>query len=260
MTSSQHTATIWTAKCRDRRRPGARKRDETPPTDGVDSPAAEMSSDGWRALVVGRRSLEESRRKRRRRRPVDVSVRAAGDANDAAAAAAAGDAVVSRWTPLGSLRRRMACWRQHRPRLSQNAISLLSALWRIWTLGQRFQPYTLIIIFWASARYVQKSPAAINLNGINTKPKENKVKKAYKMFYLKRNAIQCVGLSDLSIVIKNRFLNFISKLQALALFSWSAGLCFCELCLAKWLWLVQWFHFFSLYYVSFSVVLLDGNN
>jgi len=39
----------------------------------------------------------------------------------------------------------------------------------------------------------------------------------------------CVGLSDVGIVIKNRFLNFISKLQAQHYSSDLLDLCFCEL-------------------------------
>jgi len=39
----------------------------------------------------------------------------------------------------------------------------------------------------------------------------------------------CVGLSDVGIVIKKRFLNFISKLQAQHYSSDLLDLCFCEL-------------------------------
>ena len=71
----------------------------------------------------------------------------------------------------------------------------------------------------------------------------------------------CVGLYDVGIVTENRFLNFISKLQAQHYSSGLLDLCFCELSLAKWLWLVQLFYLFFLPYVSsFSVVLLDGNS
>jgi len=39
----------------------------------------------------------------------------------------------------------------------------------------------------------------------------------------------CVGISDVGIVIKNRFLNFIIKLQAQHYSSDLQVLCFCEL-------------------------------
>ena len=68
-----------------------------------------------------------------------------------------------------------------------------------------------------------------------------------------------VGLSDVGIVIKNRFLNFISKLQAHHYSSDLLDLCFCELWLAKWLWLVQLFYF-SLSITCLFGSFLDGNS
>jgi len=72
----------------------------------------------------------------------------------------------------------------------------------------------------------------------------------------------CVGLSDVGTVIKNRFLNFISKLQAQ---HYSTILMICWICAfvnCDWKSYCDWCSDFFLCYVSFSVglVLLDGNS
>jgi len=90
-----------------------------------------------------------------------------------------------------------------------------------------FRSYCLPFILYAVESTGQPRKAVRVLNRCT----DFAVMKIIKLTSFENSAFirMCVGLSDVGIVIKNRFLNFISKLQAQHYSSDLLDLCFCEL-------------------------------
>jgi len=88
-----------------------------------------------------------------------------------------------------------------------------------------FRSYCLPFLLYAVESTARKAVRMLN------RCIDSAVMKIFKLKSFENTAFirMCVGLSDVGIVIKNRFLNFISKLQAQHYSSDLLDLCFCEL-------------------------------